>query len=177
MELTNYILKILTFPGAFLKAFLEQLACRMYEVPIEFGRYFQKNELCGHVEHLLAPKKGSFGICFLPHIIMLFCGLVFTIPAALNLVYLGKINYFGIIFLYVGISCFLNLFPLIEDSLNMWEHLYGKESKATAISKICLFLPAVIMRAGSYLEHYFVTVLTTAAFVWGVPYLFTLFIR
>ena len=30
---------------------------------------------------------------------------------------------------------------------------------------------------GSYLERYFVTVLTTAAFVWGVPYLFALFIR
>ena len=177
MELINYILKILTFPGAFLRAFLEQLACRMYEVPVEFSRYFQKNELCGHVEHLLAPKKGSFGICFLPHAIMLFCGLVFTIPAAINLVYLGKVNVFGCIFIYVGVSCLLNLFPLIEDALNMWEHLYGKNSTAQPVSKVLLAIPAAIMLAGAYLERYFITILTTAGFVIGVPYLFALFIK
>ena len=93
MGTINFIIKILTFPGAFLKGFLEQLACRMYEIPIEFSRYFQKNELCGHVEHILAPKQGSFGVCFLPHIISLICGLSFLIPASLNSVYLGKFKF------------------------------------------------------------------------------------
>ena len=177
MELINYIIKILTFPGAFLKAFLEQLACRMYGVPVEFSKYFQRNELCGHVEHMLANHKGSFGICFLPHAIMLFCGMVFTIPAAMNLVYLGKVNYFAIIFIYVGVSCFLNLFPLIEDSLNMWEHLYGKNATASPVSKVLLAVPACIMLAGSYLERYFVTILTTAGFVYAIPYIMALFIK
>lgn len=175
MGLINYILKILTFPGAFLKGFLEHLACRMYEIPVEFSRYFQKNELCGHVEHMLAPKKGSFGICFLPHIISLFCGLVFTIPAALNIVYLGKVNVFGIIFLYVGISCLLNCFPLIEDVLNMWDNLFSKET--SLIAKIGLAAPAAIMYLGAYLEHYFVTILTTAGFIYAIPYIFALFIK
>lgn len=193
MGFIHYLLKILTFPGAFLKAFLEQLACRMYGVPVEFSRYFQKNELCGHVEHLLAPKKGSFGICFLPHIIMLLCGLAFSVPSAMNIVYLGKFNIFGILFLWLGISCFLNCFPLIEDALNMWENLYGKKSSedeseadstetksktgASSLSKILLAPFAAVMYLGAYAEHYFITVLTTCGFFYAIPYILAWFIK
>lgn len=176
MELTNYILKILTFPGAFLKGFLEQLACRMFEVPVEFSKYFQKNELCGHVEHMLAPKKGSFGICFLPHIISLFCGLIFSVASAINIVYLGKFNVFGVLFMYLGISCLLNCFPLVEDAINMWDHLFKDES-TNPIAKIGLAIPAAVMYLGAYLERYFVTILTTAGFFYAIPYIFAIFIR
>lgn len=176
MAIITYILKILTFPGAFFKGFLEHLSCRMFEIPVEYSRYFQKNELCGHVEHMLAPKKGSFGICFMPHIISLIFGLSFITPAAINFVYLGKVNIFGILFLYLGISCLLNCFPLIEDSLNMWDNLF-KNSETKAITKIALAVPATIMYAGAYLEHYFITVLTTVGFIFAIPYIFTIFIR
>ena len=176
MGTINFIIKILTFPGTFLKGFLEQFACRMFEIPVEFSRYYQKNELCGHVEHMLAPKKGSFGICFLPHIISLICGLAFLVPASLNSVYLGKFNLFGILFTYFGISCLLNCFPLLEDAVNMWDHLF-KDEDTKLISKIGLAIPAVIMYAGAYLEHYFITVLTTLGFAYAVPYIFALFIK
>lgn len=174
MGLIFYIIKIITFPGAFLKGFLEQLACRMFGVPIEFSHYFQKNELCGHVEHLLAPKKGSFGICFLPHILMLLCGIIFSVPAACNLVYLGKVNLFGVIFAYFGISFLLNCFPLVEDALNMWDHLWSEETKT--VTKIFLAAPAAIMYAGAYMEKYFVTILTTAGFFYAIPYILYLFL-
>ncbi len=177
MGTINLIIKILTLPGSLTKAFLEQVACRLFNVPIEFSRYFQKNELCGHVEHLLAEKKGSFGICFFPHIIMLVLSLAFATPAAMNLVYLGKVNWFGIIFFYVGLSCFMNLFPLIEDATNMWEHLFGEESDSKLIVKILLAVPAAIMYAGSYLEHYFITVFTSVGFFYLIPYIIALFIK
>ncbi len=176
MGLINYIVKLITFPGAFLKGFLEQLACRMFGVPVEFSKYFQKNELCGHVEHMLAPKKGSFGICFLPHIISLFCGIVFSIPAALNIVYLGKVNVFGVIFLYFGISCLLNCFPLIEDAVNMWDNIF-KNKDTKSVAKIGLAAPAAVMYLGAFLEHYFITILTTAGFIYAIPYIFVLFIK
>ncbi len=172
-----FIIKILTFPGTLLKAFLEHLTCRMFGIPIEFSKYFQKNELCGHIEHLLAPQKGSFGICFMPHIITLFMGLIFSIPSAMNIVYLGKFNVFGIIFFYLGISCLLNCFPLIEDVINMWDHLYGKGNNSKLVSKIFMAIPAAIMYAGAYMERYFITILTTAGFMYAIPYIMSLFIK
>lgn len=176
MGVLTFIIKILTFPGAFSYAFLEHLSCRMYEIAIEYSKYFQKNELCGHVEHMLAPHKGSFGICFLPHILNLICGIAFSVPAAINIVYLGKFNWFGCLFMYVGISFLMNCFPLIEDVINMWDNLYGKENKSKKISKIFLAIPAAIMYAGAYMQHYFVTILTTLGFIYAIPYIFYIFI-
>lgn len=174
MGLMYFILKIVSFPGTMFKAFMEHLACRMYGVPIEFSKYIQKNELCGHVEHLLAPKRGSFGICFLPHIVTLICGIAFTVPAAMNLFYLGKVNVFSCIFIYMGLSFLLNLFPMIEDAVNMWENLFSKDTKI--VLKIFLAVPAAVMYAGAYLERYCVTLLTTLGFAYGVPYFIALFI-
>lgn len=174
MGLMYFILKIVSFPGTMFKAFMEHLACRMYGVPVEFSKYIQKNELCGHVEHLLAPKRGSFGICFLPHIVTLICGIAFTVPAAMNLFYLGKVNVFSCIFIYMGLSFLLNLFPMIEDAVNMWENLFSKDTKI--VLKIFLAVPAAVMYAGAYLERYCVTLLTTLGFAYGVPYFIALFI-
>lgn len=174
MGLMYFILKIVSFPGTMFKAFMEHLACRMYGVPIEFSKYIQKNELCGHVEHLLAPKRGSFGICFLPHIVTLICGIAFTVPAAMNLFYLGKVNVFSCIFIYMGLSFLMNLFPMIEDAVNMWENLFSKDTKI--VLKIFLAVPAAVMYAGAYLERYCVTLLTTLGFAYGVPYFIALFI-
>ncbi len=174
MGLMYFILKIVSFPGTMFKAFMEHLACRMYGVPVEFSKYIQKNELCGHVEHLLAPKRGSFGICFLPHIVTLICGIAFTVPAAMNLFYLGKVNVFSCIFIYMGLSFLMNLFPMIEDAVNMWENLFSKDTKI--VLKIFLAVPAAVMYAGAYLERYCVTLLTTLGFAYGVPYFIALFI-
>ena len=126
--------------------------------------------------NILAPKQGSFGVCFLPHIISLICGLSFLIPASLNSVYLGKFNLFGILFTYFGISCLVNCFPLLEDAMNMWEHLF-KDENTKVISKIGLAIPAAIMYAGAYLEHYFITIITTLGFAYAIPYIFALFIK
>lgn len=176
MGMIYFIIKILCFPGSLFKAFMEHLTCRMYGIPVEFSKYIQKNELCGHVEHLLAPHKGSFGVCFLPHIATLLCGLIFTVSASINLFYLGKVNVFSLIFIYVGISFLCNVFPLTEDAVNMWENLYSKDSRAKTVSKICLAVPAAIIYAGSYLERFCITVITSIAFAYAIPYMIALFL-
>ncbi len=177
MGLIYFIIKILTLPGTMFKAFMEQLSCRMFGVPVEFSRYIQKNELCGHVEHMLSPARGSFGICFMPHIVTLFCGLCFILPSSMNLFYLGKVNIFSCIFIYFGLSFLMNCFPLIEDAVNIWENLYGKDSHAKLVSKIFMAVPAVVMFAGAYLERYCVTFITSIAFAYGLPYLIAWFIQ
>ncbi|MBQ3051812.1 MAG: hypothetical protein IJC96_07975 [Clostridia bacterium] len=134
MVILYEIIKMITFPGALLKGFLEHLFCRLWKVPVEYSDYMQRNELCGHVEHLLAPHKGSFAICFGPHIIMALLGCIIAFPGAMNLFYIGTFNWLSVILLYVGVSFLSNAFPLVEDALNMWSELFSEESKG--ISKV-----------------------------------------
>lgn len=171
MGVIYYILRYLSFPGALFRAFTEQFTLRIYEIPTEYARYMQKNELCGHIEHLLAPKKGSFGFCFIPHIITLLFGLAFLIPSGMNLFYLGKFNLSSLILLYFGFSFITNCFPLTEDAVNMYEKLYGKDSGSSTAVKVLLFLPAAVLYAGAYLERYCLSFVTGALFAYGLPFL------
>ena len=159
MVILYEIIKMITFPGALLKGFLEHLFCRIWKVPVEYSDYMQRNELCGHVEHLLAPHKGSFAICFGPHIIMALLGCIVAFPGAMNLFYLGTFNWLSVILLYVGVSFLTNAFPLVEDALNMWSELVSDESKG--VSKVLLAIPAAVMYCGAYLERYCVSLLTS----------------
>ena len=172
MVIIYYIIKLLSFPATLFKAFLEHLTCRMLEVPIEYAKYIQRNELCGHIEHMLAPKKGSFIMCFLPHIIMLVFGISFLIPSTMNLIYLGKIDIYSMLFIYLGVACLVNCFPLLEDAINMWDNLYGKEAESKMAAKIFLAIPAAIMYEGAYLEKYSVSLLTSIGFAYALPYIF-----
>lgn len=174
MVIVYEIIKFLTFPGALLKGFLEHLFCRIYKVPVEYSDYMQRNELCGHVEHLLAPHKGSFGLCFGPHIIMGILGMLIAFPGAVNLFYIGTFSWLSVILLYVGISFLTNAFPLVEDAINMWEELFSGESKT--VSKVCLAIPSAVMYAGAYLERYGITLLTSAAFAYALPWLVALIV-
>lgn len=168
------ILKMITFPGALLKGFLEHLFCRIFKIPVEYSDYMQRNELCGHVEHLLTPHKGSFAICFGPHIIMGLLGCFIAFPGAMGLFYIGSFNWLSVILLYVGISFLMNAFPLVEDALNMWSELYSSDSKG--ISKVLLAIPAAIMYCGAYLERYCVTLLTSCAFAYFLPWIVAFFV-
>lgn len=174
MVILYEIIKFLTFPGALLKGFLEHLFCRIYKVPVEYSDYMQRNELCGHVEHLLAEHRGSFGICFGPHIIMVLLGLVIGFPGAVNLFYLGSFNWLSLILLYVGVSFLTNACPLVEDALNMWEELFSDNSKT--VSKIFLAIPAAIMYAGAYVEKVGLSLLTSLACTAALPYLVALIV-
>ncbi len=169
MVILYEIIKMLTFPGALVKGFLEHLFCRMFKVPVEYSDYMQRNELCGHVEHLLAPHKGSFAIAFGPHIIMALLGCAIAFPGAVNLFYLGTFDWLSVILMYVGISFLTNSMPLVEDALNMWSELFSSESKT--VSKVCLAILACIMYAGAYLERYCVSFLTSIAFAVVLPWI------
>ena len=171
-----WLLKYLLFPGTLLKSFLEHLFCRLYKVPIEFALYMQRNYLCGHMEHLLVKeKKGSFAICFGPHIIMLVLGLLAAFPAGVEFFYLGGFNWFAVVCFYFALSFLFNAFPLIEDAYVMWDHLYGEEADASVAAKILCAIPACIMFAGAWLEQYSLTLLTALATTAVLPYALALF--
>ena len=48
MRIINVIVKVLTFPAAFLKGFWEQRICRMMGIPVESKKIFQSGEMAGH---------------------------------------------------------------------------------------------------------------------------------
>ncbi len=164
MRVLNVIAKILTFPAAFLKGFWEQLLCKMMSVPVENKKIFQWNEMAGHIEHEPLPTNAkSFWFCFVTGFMMFLTGLIFAVPAFVNLFYLdvssGVIRFFSIFYMVCALASFTNMFPSIEDALMMWEK-YKKMGKG---AKIILAPAATIMYVGAYAETWGITFLTNVA--------------
>lgn len=164
MRYINAIVKILTFPGGLLRGFWEQLFCKIYGIPVENRKYFQFNEMAGHIEHepIKHPTMNYF-YCLVSGLMVFIAGFIFVFPAFVNLFYLDimdetmrTINY---VFLYLGFSMLTNIFPSIEDALMMWESY----KKLTTIEKIFYAPGAVVMYAGAYAENLGITLLTNVA--------------
>ena len=126
--------KILTFPGAYIKGFWEQLTCRILGLPVEVPGYLRIDEACGHVEHAFA-KKGfaSYLMATGPGFMNFITGVPLFIAGFLNLRYMGITPYDSVplfilyvLMLYVGVSLLCNVFPLTEDILNTtcWFRLF-----------------------------------------------------
>lgn len=179
MTVLYVISKILTFPGAYLKSFFEHLVCRLIGVPIESARYMRADELCGHMEHELADSRTkSVCLCLFPGLFTFLLGAPLAAAGWLNICWLGvtpkaldgsasqPMFWAFLVMLYVGVSLLCNLFPLTEDALWLWQKLYRDEEKpANIIFRIILFIPSIIMEAGSFFERFGLQVLVWAVFI------------
>lgn len=157
--------KILTFPGAYIKGFWEHLTCKLLGLPVESTGYLRLDEACGHVEHAF-PKKGwaAYLIATGPSFMNFNIGLWIFLAGFFNLRYMGitpndSVGLFimYIIMTYAGISMLCNVFPLVEDAMNLYDLLY-KQKKGNIVGRIFAFIPTVTAYAGAYLEKYCVTV-------------------
>lgn len=178
------ITKIFTFPGALTKAFYEQLMCKIFKCPVEDNRYLRTDEMCGHVEHEFIERPvASFMYCFIPGLLNFLFGLFLGLFPLINVVYLG--NYTGfvsasqilssaitdsnavalvdmllpIIFMWLSVSMFNNLFPLLEDAVVMKEQ-YAKLNK---FAKVIFFPGYIVMSVGARLEKYGISFIILAA--------------
>ncbi len=156
--------KILTFPGAYVKGFWEQLTCKLLGLPVEVPGYLRIDEACGHVEHAF-PKKGwaAYLIATGPSFMNFNIGVWMFLAGFMNLYYLGitpndSIGLFVVYVLvtYLGVSMLCNVFPLVEDAMNLYDLLY-RQKKGNIIGRIFGFIPTVITYAGAYLEKYCIT--------------------
>lgn len=135
MTVFYLISKYATIFGTTIKGLWEHIVCGMLKIFVEDGRYLEPTELCGHVEHELTDNKSkAFLMCFIPSAVN-----------ALLAVFLGGAGFMGlfvldvkmntpvfwvyVVLLYLGISFFCNIFPLVEDAMNNWSRLY--QSKLT----------------------------------------------
>lgn len=176
------IAKTITLPGTLLKAFLEHVACRLTLTAMENDRYYQGNEMCGHVEHDLAERKGqAFVLCFFPFIISCILGLIFSWAGSIDIIALGEfrrneqVNLMGFLYLYLGLCFLTNMFPSTEDYLSFKDLFYGKGSKNVFL-KIILAPLFVIFFIGTKLEKCGLSLLTSAAFIFFMPQLLSLFV-
>lgn len=163
-----YVLtKILTFPGVYVRGFWEQVVCRATRTVVEDNRYLRGDEMCSHIDHeLIASPSGAFAMGFVPCFFNCI-GIVFLSvfpyvfrPDSVS----GSVFSTLSIWFVLSLSC--NLFPSIEDALNMKDKVYGE---GNILQKV-LYAPFfAVLFIGAYLERYCIT------FVAALIAVFTIF--
>lgn len=179
MTVLYIIGRIITIPGAYLKAFCEHLVCRILGIPTGEPRYLRLDEMLGHIEHDLPSGAGkNFLFCALSGIINTLLGLPMLLTGTLGLFYLG-VGYAGdekspvfwvyLIMLYFGIALLSNIFPLAEDALYTWSLVF--DEKTPLITKVLLAVPCAVLVGGAYLERYAAYLPVWAALILTAIYL------
>ena len=113
MKLIYVYVKIFTFPGALTKALFEQIACRMFGVPVEDNRYLRTDEMCGHVEHeLIHTPLESYLFCFIPGLLNFLLAVMLGVIPFVNIFILG--NYSSLVSYYATTAAELAHEPIIS---------------------------------------------------------------
>ena len=160
--------RVLTAMGAMLRAFWEQLVCRICGIPAEDVRVFKVSELCGHVEHELTEnKKQTFFHRTIP--LIEYC---FLLGGAYKIVYVGDLKTLtGYLFFWLGISFAANCVPSFEDVLSFKDFFYSKDSNI--VLKVILAPFFAIIYGFSVLERYSLTFVAAILFAIAFPYIFS----
>lgn len=159
MTLIYELTRLLTFPGAFVRCFWEQIVCRICGVPVEDNRYLRADELCSHVDHELMPTASSaFAICFVPAFFNAIGAFILAmIPFAYLFIYETTdfvLTVVCAVSYWMACSLYINSYSLIEDAKNMIGKVYGS---GNIFQKVLYAPAAAILYVGSYLEAYGVT--------------------
>ena len=160
-----YITKFITFPGAYVRCFWEQIICRICKVPVEDNRYLRKDETCGHIEHEFMPKAtGAFAFCFVPAFMCSFLASALCLIPSFVTIYLGigdlYLKIASAVSYWFAISLFVNCYPMIEDAMNMMNKIY---KHGNILQKIIYAPGAAILYVGAYLERYCITFILAIA--------------
>ena len=164
--------KILTFPGAYLRGFWEHLTCKILGLPIDVPGYLRIDEACGHVEHGLTQTGfASYLMATGPGFMNFMTGFPMLLAGFINLRYMGitaadsiGLFVFYILLTYVGISLLCNVFPLVEDAMNLNDVAFSQR-KMSLIGRILTFIPSKITYLGAYLEKYAITFILWVVFM------------
>lgn len=167
--------RVLTVFGTIMRAFWEQVACRICGIPVEDARGFKVSELCGHIEHeLITNKKQSFLVCWLPFTMNFILSCCFLLSGAYRVIYIGDVKTItSWVFLWLGVSFAANCVPSFEDVLSFKDNFYNPETK-TIVKIIMAPFFAVIYGFG-VLERYSVTFVISVIFAIVFPQIVNIF--
>ena len=149
------VIKYVTFPGAYIRCFFEQILLRITKTPVEDSRYIRDDEMSGHIEHELIKSPCSALFTALIPCLINICGAAFLAVCSL---FFSPSSVAGRIFsglsLWFAVSLLSNCFPTVEDALNMAHRIY----KEGNIFEKILFSPFfAVLFVGAYLEKYSLT--------------------
>ncbi len=166
MTVFYIIPKLLSLPATIIRAFYEHIILKCFKVPVENDSYMRMNELFGHVEHdLISGISGNFVFCCLPGLMQVLFALPMMAVSFLQLHVLGvtpidpQTGTVSVMFIICavlrifGIWLLSNVFPLYEDSLNLFE----KVGEINGFKKVILYPIATVVRAGAFLERFGLT--------------------
>ncbi len=166
MTVLYLIPKLLSLPGTVIRAFYEHIILKVFKVPVENASYMRMNELFGHVEHdLVTGVSGNLIFCCLPGFLQVLFALPMMTVSFLQLHVLGvtpidpQTGTVSVMFIICavlrifGIWLLSNVFPLYEDSLNLFE----KVGEINGFKKVILYPIATVVRAGAFLERFGLT--------------------
>lgn len=175
--MTNFYVttRVLTFFGTMLRAFWEQVVCRVCGIPVEDVRAFKVSELCGHVEHeLVKNKKHIFLVCWLPFTLNFIFACCFLLSGSYRIVYVGDYKTItSWVFLWFGISFAANCVPAFEDVLSFKEAFYDSETKS--VVKVLLAPFFAVIYGFSILERYSLTLPVAVLFAAVFPQILNVF--
>lgn len=163
MTFLYVITKYITFPGAYVRCMWEQTVCRITKTAVEDNRYIRDDEMSSHVEHeLVKSPSGAFAIGFVPFFFNSIGALLLAVfPFFFRpMGTVGSIS--SALCMWFALSLFSNLFPGIEDVLNMLEKTY---KKGNILQKIIYTPGLLVMAAGAYLERYSITFIVGVVFL------------
>ncbi len=167
--------KILTLPATYMKFVVERTFCMFLGLPPADDDEFDSSQSFGHARHS-EPHYVRMCVlfCFLPSFVMAFVGFVSYLSGFIPLIYLGvrQTDYFTgvtsltyyiyIGFIYLGIIFLSNVFPTMADTRILWDMVF-RNYDIRPIVKVFAFLPCALLRLGSVLERYGVTLLMLIA--------------
>lgn len=171
MTIIYVVTRLLTFFGAILRAFWEQLVCRVCKIAAEDIRPFKYSELCGHIEHELIKNPGhAFLMCFVPFTLNFILSCCFLFSASYRLFYIGgALSFQSFIFLWLGVSCAANCAPSFEDMLDLKDCIYNGKSIALKILATPFF---GVYCASACLEKYSLTFILSVLWAVIFPHIF-----
>lgn len=163
MAIIYSIFRLIFLPGTYIRFFLEHTVCRASGIKNESREFFRLGEQFGHAEHEPAGSvlKNAL-LTAIPGLIHLITGVILTVSGISALALLGirpfdstKMFAVYVVFLYLGVSMLVNLFPSVEDALFGMEYIKKSENKAC---RILLTVPAYVALAGAYIEKYCINI-------------------
>lgn len=160
------LIKYLTFPGALVRGFWEQVVCRCCKVPVEDNRYLRNDEMASHIEHEFMPTaRGAFAICFVPCLFNLVGAFLMGLIPSVMVLYLKfsglALTLCSAVSYWFALSLFVNAFPLVEDALHMKDKVYHS---GNILQKIFYTPGLFITFGGAFLEKYCLTFLAAVIF-------------
>ncbi len=117
MNLTGFLIPILTFPGVIVHEFAHKIFCNLTNVKVKEVKYFRLGNPAGYVIH---EAPSTFGQTFMITVGPLIVNTVFALIALFLSRMMIDMGFVFAILLWLGVSIAMHAFPSTGDAKSLW---------------------------------------------------------